>query len=156
MIRNKWFAKFGITLIGICLLFIYGFCKAEAEEWKLFQATTTGNIYYFDSTSIKHFPNDVVWVWVRIVETTGFSEEDLKGLRDPKKAKNVLKRAHERSAGEWKQLFEIMCSTRMVRTLSATLYDKDGNIKEDYEIPSEWVYIPPNSVTNHLIKMICP
>jgi hypothetical protein len=156
MIRNKWFAKFGITLIGIWSLFIYGFCKAEAAEWKLFQATTTGNIYYFDSTSIKHFPNDVAWVWVRIVETTGFSEEDLKGLKDPQKAKNVLKRAHERSTGEWKQLFEIMCSNRMVRTLSATLYDKDGNIKEDYEIPSEWVYIPPNSITSHLIKMICP
>jgi len=156
MIRNKWFAKFGITLVGIWSLFIYGFCKAEAAEWKLFQAATTGNIYYFDSTSIKHFPNDVVWVWVRIVETTGFSEEDLKGLKDPKKAKDVLKRAHERSTGEWKQLFEIMCSNRMVRTLSATLYDRDENIKEDYEIPSEWVYIPPNSVTSHLIKMICP
>jgi hypothetical protein len=156
MIRNKWFAKFGITFISIGLLFLYGFCKTEGAEWKLFQAATTGNIYYFDSTSVKHFPNDVVWVWVRIVETTGFNEEDLKELKDPKKVKNVLKRAHERSTGEWKQLFEIMCSNRMVRILSATLYDKDGTIKEDYEIPSEWVYIPPNSVTSHLMKMVCP
>jgi len=118
----------------MCSLFIYGFSKVGAAEWKLFQATSVGNIYYFDSANIKHFPNDVVWVWVRIIETTGFSEEELKGLKDPKKAKDVIKKAHERSTGEWKQLFEIMCSHRMSRTLSATLYDKDGSIKDDYEM----------------------
>lgn len=156
MIRNKWLAKFGMALIGIWSLFIYGLCKAEAAEWKLFQASPTGNIYYFDPASVKHFPNHVVWVWVRIIETTGFSEEDLKGLKDPKRARDIISKASERSTGEWKQLFEIMCSQRMSRTLSATLYDKEGRIKEDYEIPSEWIYIPPNSVTSHLIKMICP
>jgi len=44
----------------------------------------------------------------------------------------------------------------MARTLSATLYEKDGSIKEDYELPSEWIYIPKDSVTKSLTKMICP
>lgn len=156
MTRNKLIAKFGITFIGICSFLICGFNKVEGAEWKLFQATSTGNIYYFDSTSIKHLPKDFVRVVVRIIETTGFSEEELNGLKDPKKTKDVIQKAHERSTGEWKQVFEINCSQGMFRISLATSYDRDGNIKDDYEIPSEWLSIPPNSVTNYLRKMICP
>jgi len=153
---NRWLIKFGIMLIGIWLLFIYGFNKADAAEWKLFQTTSVGNIYYYDSTSIKRFPNGIIWVWVRIIETTGLSKEEVEELKDPKKAMGIIKKARERSTGEWKQLFEIYCLTRMVRVLSATLYDTNGVIKEDYEIPSEWVYIAPNSVTNYLAENLCP
>jgi len=152
---NKLLIKFGIILIGIWSLFIYGFNKAEGAEWKLFQATLVGNIYYYDSTSIKRFPNDIR-VWVKIIETTGLSKEDVKELKDPKKAMGVIKKAREKSTSEWKQLFEINCSARMVRVLSATLYDTNGMIKEDYEIPSEWVHIAPNSVTNYLAEILCP
>jgi hypothetical protein len=153
---NKLLIKFGIILIGIWSLFIYGFNKAEGAEWKLFQATSVGNIYYYDPTSIKRFPNDILWVWVKIIETTGFSKEDLKELKDPKKAIEVIKEAREKSTSEWKQLFEINCSARMVRVLSAILYDTNGMIKEDYEIPSEWVHIAQNSVTNYLTEILCP
>ncbi len=153
---NKLLIKFGIILIGIWSLFIYGFNNAEAAEWKLFQTSSVGNIYYYDPTSVKRFPNNILWVWVRIIETTGFSRKDLEQLKDSKKAIEVIKRAQEKSTGEWKQVFEINCSARMVRVLSATLYDTNGNIKEDYEIPSEWVHIPQNSVTNYLTKILCP
>jgi len=153
---NKLLIKFGIILIGIWSLFIYGFNKAEGAEWKLFQATSVGNIYYYDSTSIKRFPNDILWVWVKIIETTGLSKEDVKELKDPKKAMGVIKKAREKSTSEWKQRFEINCSARMVRVLSATLYDTNGVIKEDYELPSEWVHIAPNSVTNYLAEILCP
>jgi len=147
--------KFGMILIGIWSLFIYGFNKAEGAEWKLFQATSVGNIYYYDPTSIKRFPNDILWVWVKIIETKAFSKEDLKELKDPKKANEVIKEAQKKSTGEWKQLFEINCSAKMVRVLSATLYDTKGIIKEDYEIPSEWVSIAQNSVTNYLTEILC-
>jgi len=157
MRQGKLLGKFGMVVIGIWLLSLYGFDKAGGAEWRLFQATPMGNIYYFDTTSIKHFPNGLVWVWIKLIETKGFSEEELKGLKDSKKAKDIVKKkTQEKSREEWKQLFEINCSARMVRTLSATLYNIDGNIKEDYELPSEWVYIPPDSVTNHLTKVICP
>jgi hypothetical protein len=68
----------------------------------------------------------------------------------------VIKKAREKSTSEWRQLFEINCSARMVRVLSATLYDTNGVIKEDYELPSEWVHIAPNSVTNYLAGILCP
>jgi hypothetical protein len=153
---NKLQIKFGIVLMGIWSLFIYGFNKAEGAEWKLFQATSAGNIYYYDPTSIKRFPNDILWVWIKIIETKEFSKDDLGGLKEPNQATGILKKAQEKSTGEWKQLFEINCSARMVRVLLATLYGTNGRIKEDYEIPSEWVHIPPNSITNHLTEILCP
>ena len=156
MRQDKLLYKFGIVVMGIWLFSVYGIHKAEGAEWKLFQATQAGNIYYFDSASIKHFPNGLSWVWVKIIETGEFSEEELKGLKDPKKSKDIITKAQAKSMEEWRQLFEINCSVGMARTLSATLYHKDGSIKEDYELPSEWVYIPKDSITNNLSKMICP
>jgi hypothetical protein len=153
---NKLLVKVGITLIGIWSLFIYGSNEAAGAGWKLFQATSTGNIYYYDSTNIKRFTNNFLWVWVRIIETAGLSEEDLKGLKDPERAVDVIEKAQEKSTGEWKQLFEINCLERKVRILSATLYNNNGSIKDEYEIPSEWVHIPPGSVTNYLSKIVCP
>jgi len=152
---NQLLIKFGMILIGIWSLFIYGFNKAEGAEWRLFQATSVGNIYYYDPTSIKRFPNDILWVRVKIIETKGFGKEDLKELKDPKKVNEVIKEAQKTSTGEWKQLFEINCSAKMVRVLSATLYDTKGILKEDYEIPSEWVPIAQNSVTNYLTEILC-
>ena len=154
----KWnilLTKFGMILIGIWSLVIYGSNKAEGAEWKLFQATSVGNIYYYDPASIKRFPNDILWVWVKIIETREFSKEELEELKDPKKANEVIKEAQEKSTGEWKQLFEINCSGKMVRVLSATLYDTNGMIKEDYETPSEWARITQNSVTNSLTEILC-
>jgi hypothetical protein len=153
---NKLLVKVGITLIGFWSLFVYGSNEAAGAEWKLFQATSTGNIYYYDSTNIKRFTNNFLWVWVRIIETVGLSEEDLKGLKDPERAVDVIEKAQEKSTGEWKQLFEINCLERKVRILSATLYNNNGSIKDEYEIPSEWVHIPPGSVTNYLSKIVCP
>jgi len=152
---NKLLIKFGIILIGVWSLLIYGFNKAEGAVWELFQTTSAGNIYYYDATSIERFQNGILRVWVKIIETTGFSKADLEKLKDPKKAVGVIKEAQKRSTGEWKQLFEINCSGRMVRVLSATLYDMNGNIKENYELPSEWVHIAQNSVTNYLAKILC-
>lgn len=155
MKRERLFCKLRTVAMGILLLSFYGFNHAEGAEWKLFQATQAGHIYYFDSTSVKHFPNGLIWVWVKIIETMGFTEEELKGLKDAKRSKDIVKRAQGRPRGEWEQLFEINCSARMARTLTATLYHTDGSIKEDYELPSEWVYVSPESVTHHLIKIIC-
>ncbi len=155
MKRNKLLVKVGMILIGVSVLLVYGFNKAEAAEWELFQATSAGNIYYYDGTSVERPSNDIFRVWVRIVETKGFSKADLEKLKDPKKGIEVAKKAQKTSTGEWKQLFEINCSTRMVRVLSATSYDKNGNAKEKYELPSEWAHIPDNSVTNYLAKILC-
>ena len=152
---NKLLIKFGIILLGLWLFFIYGFNKAEGAEWQLFQTTSAGNIYYYDATSIERFPNDILQVWVRIIETTGFSKADLEKLKDSERAIEVIKKAQKNSRSEWKQLFEINCSGRLFRVLSATLYDMNGNIKENYELPSEWTRIPQNSVTNYLAKILC-
>ena len=147
--------KFGIILIGVWSLLVYGFNKAEGAVWELFQTTSAGNIYYYDATSIERSQNGILQVQVRIIETTGFSKADLEKLKDPERAIEVIKKAQKNSRSEWKQLFEINCSARMVRVLSATLYDMNGNIKENYELPSEWAHIAQNSVTNYLAKILC-
>jgi hypothetical protein len=153
--RNKLLIRFGMILLGFWSFFIYGFNKAEGAEWQLFQATSAGNIYYYDGTSVERFSNDILRVWVRIIETKGFSKADLEKLKDPKKGIEVAKEAQKKATSEWKQLFEINCSARMVRVLSATLYDMEGKVKESYELPSEWTPIAENSVTNYLAKILC-
>lgn len=155
IVMNRILLKLGMTLIGIWLFLIYGFQEAAGEEWKLFQATRTGNVYYYDPTNVKRFTNNFLWVWVRIIETSGLSKEDLKGLEDPERTVDVTGKAEGKSTGEWKQLFEINCSEGRVRVLSATLFNRDGSIKDEYILPSEWAPIPPDSVTNHLRKIIC-
>ncbi len=144
-----------IIFISMFSLFVFVANKAEATEWKLFQTTSAGNIYYYDPTNVKRLPNDILWVWVRIIETTGFTKNDLEKLKDSKKANEVIKAAQKKSTGEWKQLFEIDCLANKVRVLTATLYDAKGAIKEDYENPSEWSQIAENSVTNYLTKILC-
>ncbi len=155
MKSSKSLIKFGMVYTSVLLFFIGGFNRAEGAQWELFQTTSTGNIYYYDATSVKRFPNDIVQVWVRIIETTGFSRADLEKLKDSEKAIEVVKEAQKRSTNEWKQLFEINCSARKVRVLSATLYDRNGKIKEEYELASEWAHISQNSVTNYLAKILC-
>jgi len=152
---NKLVTKSGIILIGVWLLLIYGFNNAEGAEWQLFQTTSAGNIYYYDATGIERLPNGILRVWVRIIETVGFSKTDLEKLKDPKKATEVIRKAQKNPRSEWKQLFEINCSGRMVRVLSATSYDMSGNVKENYELPSEWANITQNSVTDYLAKILC-
>jgi len=100
MKKDKYLYQFGRVVLMIWLFSVYGINGAEGAEWRLFQASPAGNIYYFDSASIKHFPNGLVWVWVKIIETRGFSEEELKGLKDPKKAKGISSQKHRQS--QWK------------------------------------------------------
>ncbi len=57
---NKLLIQLGIILLGIWSLLIYGFNKAEGADWKLFQATSAGNIYYYDTTSIERFQNGIL------------------------------------------------------------------------------------------------
>lgn len=151
----KVLIKFGILAIGLWSFLIYGFNKAEGAVWELFQTTSAGNIYYYDAISVERFPKGILQVWVRIIETAGFSKADLEKLKDPERAEEVIKKAQKNSWSEWKQLFEINCSGRLFRVLSATLYDRNGNIKENYELPSEWTRIPQNSVTNRLAEILC-
>jgi hypothetical protein len=153
--KNQYPYQFGRVVMMIWLFSVYGINGAEGAEWKLFQASPAGNIYYFDSASIKHFPNGLVWVWVKIIETRGFSEEELRGLKDPKKAKDIITKAQAKSMEEWRQLFEINCSVWMAAPYQP-LYMTRMEVSEDYELPSEWIYIPKDSVTNNLTKMICP
>jgi len=152
---NKLSPKYGFFALSICFLFIIGFSTVEGAEWKLFRAVPTGNVYYYDSTNIKHFPNGVVWVWVRIIETTRISEEKLQTIKKTKKPKDTLQQAQQESTGEWRELFEINCSSGMARVLSATSYDTQGKIRDDYEGPSEWGSLSPNSVTNYLTEFVC-
>jgi len=152
---RRWLREcsfFGLTL---WLFSTYQIHNAEGAEWKLFRALPTGDIYYFDSTSIKRFPKGVVWVWVRIVETTRINEEKLKESKGPKRTKEAIEQARHESTGEWRNLFEINCPSGMVRMLSATSYDTQGRIRDDDKDPAEWVYLSSNAVTNDLTQIVC-
>jgi hypothetical protein len=109
---NKFLIKFGIILLGFWSFFIYGLNKAEGAYWQFFQTTSAGNIYYYDAISIERFPNDILRVSIRIVETTGFSKADLEKLKDPEKVTEVIEKAQKKSTGNGSNYLKLIVLQR--------------------------------------------
>ncbi len=123
--------------------------QVYAETWRPYQATREGAVYFYDSDSIEHSPGDLLRVWVK-VQNTLYRGEDVK-----KHADEILSGKREKITGEIVQLLEIDCSKKMFRVINLVVYDENREIKEYFNIPSEWNPIPPGSVTHSLRNQIC-
>jgi len=119
------------------------------KDWKPYQATRNGDIYYFDSESIEKLPGGLIKVWTR-TEKTEFLGGDLF-----KHVDEVTSGAKDKVVGEIIQLLEINCPGRQFRVINLAVYDKLKDIKEYYTDPSEWEGIAPGSVTNFLHEEVC-
>ena len=139
--------KTAILWIGI--LFLHQ-TQGWGEDWKAYQATRKGNIYYFDQGSIEPSKEGRVKVWVK-VEKTDFDGSDLKGHVSEIQAGNKTK-----VTGEVIQLLEIDCPLRTFRIINLAVYNKNRDIQEYYSDPSEWEVIHPDSVTQDLFRVVCP
>ena len=135
-----------VIVIGLLTLFS---SEGWGKDWKPYQATKNGDIYYFDSASIEKLPAGMIKVWTR-TEKTEFSGGDL-----IKHVNEVTSGAKDKVVGEIIQLLEINCPGRQFRVINLAVYDKDKNIKEYYNDPSEWEGIAPESVTNFLHEEVC-
>ena len=135
-----------IALIG--LLILMG-SEGWGKDWNPYQATKNGDIFYFDPESVETFPEGRVKVWVK-TEKTEFRGENFKKHID-----DVISGKKESVTGEIIQLLEIDCPGQKFRVINLAVYDKNRDIKEYYNDPSEWDVITPESVTHFLQQELC-
>ena len=119
------------------------------KEWKAFQATRNGDIYYFDPEGIEKPSEGVVRVWIK-TERTEFSGGDFK-----KNVDEVVSGKKDKVIGEILQLVDIRCSEKTFRVINLAVFDKNKDVKEYYSDPSGWNVIPSESVLNFLREEVC-
>jgi len=129
------------------LIFITG--EGWGRDWKPYQATKEGDIYYFDLESLEKLPDNIIQVWVK-TEKTEFDGGNLK-----RHVTEVTGGRKDKVISEIIQVLEINCSSKTFRIINLAVYDKDKNIKEYFNDPSEWNPISSKSVTNYLYREVC-
>ncbi len=132
--------KLGVILIGLAI-----FCNVEAwgADWKLYSETDFFSSYY-DKESINHISKNIIWVWVKEVNTQ-------KGITD------MVKRFGEeyKNCDHIKKLYEVNCAEKRIRILSSAAYSKAGEIIISDDSPSGWISIVPKSEGEALDKTVC-
>ena len=141
-------AKHILVFIALGFLTLWN-SEGWGKEWKAFQATRNGDIYYFDSESIEKPGEGMVRVWIK-TERTEFSGGDFK-----KNVDEVVSGKKDKVIGEILQLVDIRCSEKTFRVINLAVYDKNKDVKEYYSEPSEWNVISPESVLNFLHREVC-
>ena len=141
-------AKHILVFIVLGLLTLWN-SEGWGKEWKAFQATRNGDIYYFDSESIEEPGEGMVRVWIK-TEKTEFGGGDFK-----KNVEEVVSGDKGKVIGEILQLVDIRCSEKTFRVINLAVFDKNKDVKEYYSDPSEWNVIPSESVLNFLHGEVC-
>ncbi len=119
------------------------------REWKAFQATRSGDIYYYDPESIEKTEEGMLRVWMK-TERTEFDGGEFR-----KNVDEVVSGKKDKVTGEILQLVDIDCSKKRFRVVNLAVFDKNKDIKEYYSDPSEWNAIPSESVINVLRQEVC-
>ena len=138
------------TILVLTLLFLISWnSEGWSREWKAFQATRGGDIYYFDPESVERPEEGVARIWVK-TERTAFEGGDFK-----KNVDEVVSGKKDKVTGEILQLIDIRCSEKTFRVVNLAVFDRNKEIKEYYSDPSEWNAIPSESVMIFLCREVC-
>src|SRR4030067_2062523 len=139
----------GMVVLSVLGLIILWHSEGRGREWKPVLSTKQGDICFFDPESIENLPEGVIRVWVK-TEKTDFIGGNLK-----KHVDEVTSGKKDKITGEIIQLIDINCSMKTFRVINLVVYDKNKEIKEYYNDPSEWDRIASKSVINYLSKAVC-
>jgi hypothetical protein len=141
-------------------------------------------INFYDAESLKYLSNGTIQVWIEAIGQSEFNNKMTTNEKDiiEKSAKKVVngysppyslvtdKTSYEDSIDliSWeelanhsvlqartKMLFEINCNENQIRTLTATIFEDNGNIKKSKKLTGEWDYISPDSNAETLKKILC-
>jgi hypothetical protein len=138
--------KFAVILIGIWLISVQGYARAE-ENWTLY-GVTKYLILFYDTKSITHPSKDIIKLWIKSVSKCN-DDKDW-AVKDHPNCANV----------EWVYvvtLTEIDCSTKQDRDIKSIGYSKEGKPAESLpDEATQWSSIVPESYTEILYKSLCP
>ncbi len=99
--RDKKLSAKLLMLLAVCGFTFIVNGEGWSKDWRLFQATRSGNIYYFDPESIEKLPGGVVQIWVKMEETE-IAGDDLR-----KHVNEVISGRKDRIKGEVIKLLEM-------------------------------------------------
>jgi hypothetical protein len=135
--------RLGVVLIG---LLVFAYAEVWGADWRLYDSNDLKKSYY-NAGNIIRPSKDIVRVWVR----WNFTE---KGVKDTVRSMGKKLEKLEYSIS----LNEINCSEKTNRFLSSIYYDNDGKMiysMSSSKLPTEWLFIVPESNTDNLYKKIC-
>ena len=105
--------------------------EALTEKWVFYETDEDGTSYFYDAGNIQRLKGGLVLVWVQAVYTD----------KNPK-------------FREGRFLWEVDCSKKRMRGLTAYVTKKDG-IKETITQSSDWSPIPADSTAETLHGLVC-
>jgi hypothetical protein len=134
-------AILGVILIGLA---IFGCGEVRGADWRFYSSSDYRDNYY-DAESITHPSKNIVGVSVKDLLT----EKGTNYL--------VIKLGEKFRAASFGILFyEVHCTEKKLRFLSATIYSKDGNVLSmDNNPGASWTLIIPESNDELLYKAVC-
>lgn len=140
-------------LTAIFFLGFHWYANVEGADWKYLGKDATGITYYYDAGTVSYSSTGIVKVWIK----SDFSESDRDFWR--RKEKRELLDFDPKDLDYSIRLQEISCRDRQIRTLSATDYDKNGNVLKSYNFKEHsmatWNDIIPDSFAEEYIKTLC-
>ena len=137
-----------VVILLILIIALLGCTRADVldNRWKIYFTDEYRNRYYYDSKSLNHVSKDIIRVWDKKIltkEAMGkinkrFSEFAEKGFIVPRVDTEII------------MLFEIDCPKKMARVIE---HPPLGN--KEFEVPSNWSSIPPESPIEYLYEILC-
>ncbi len=137
------------VVIGVILfigLTIFGYGEVRGADWRLYDSNDLRQSYY-NADRITRPSKNIVRVWVR----WNFTE---KGVKDM--VRNVGEKLEKLEYSI--SLNEINCAEKTNRLLSSLYYDNNGKMIysiSSSKLPTEWLFIVPESNADNLYKKIC-
>jgi hypothetical protein len=135
-----------VFMIGIVLIFFYGYGKA-AEEDDILYGVTKYLILYYTPKSVTHPSKDIIRLQIKVVSKCKDSKDWI--IKNHPNCLNL----------DWDYvitLTEINCSSKQDRDIESVGYDHRGKPVESLATEtSEWSDIDPGSYTDVLYKLVC-
>ena len=122
-----------LTIILFCILTIGMASVASAAEWRLIGGSD-GYTWFFDAQSLKKVNGTTYSVWMKLE----YSEVSGREAANEFKLKTPVAYMLEKS--------EFNFQDKIVRAVDAIYYDKEGNVLNSNNAPTQWGSIFPNSL----------
>lgn len=142
------FKHSAIVILLILIITLFGCTRADVldNRWKIYFTDEYRNCYYYDSKSLTHVSKNIIRVWDKKILTEEtvkkinkrFSEFAEKGFIAPRVDTEII------------MLFEIDCPKKMARVI-----EQPPLVNKEFEVPSNWSSIPPESPIEYLYEILC-
>ena len=134
-----------IFMIGIVLIFFYGYGKATEDD--ILYGVTKYLILYYNPKSVTRPSKDIIRLQIKVVSKCNDSKDWM--IKSHPNCSNM----------DWDYvttLTEINCSSKQDRDIESVGYDHKGKPVESLASEtSEWSDIDPGSYTDILYRLVC-